>query len=407
MLAICLLLRHVISKAVCLVSAVFPPFPQQPLLYYMAWVTAPLLPFWLIGAKSKQFFFVFIFGKWAKIIEKKKDNEKHLPHGGKGDCSSNTVVCSSLSLIEKAAAVVNSQGGLQSLIRLDLAASDSNLQVLSLHLHFSNTHNASEVFLYCVECSGTTREAGERLWVNAPMAAGDQLAFRVAELCHHPCSRSPWAVSSREFGVIGNWSSETHQAASSLLFHIKLNIFAVVRGACCVSPISCSPHTSVGWCLAAQMPSSRKQHGKVCGANRIYWFIFHFTDVWDWWLFPQTVCTQSHWSGTVSRVKGSWRIHNCLTGIHAPLVGTRGKKHASKVWWGVCSRCLCVSFCCCWCCRLHAGDCSLPMPQSYKTGLAFESAVAENLSVLCLLLKPVIWNVGCLRWGCAARDHLY
>lgn len=157
------------------------------------------------------------------------------------------------------------------------------------------------------------------------------------------------AVICKEFGVIGNCSSETHQAVSSSLFHIKLKIFAVVRGTLVAFPSSaCSLHISVGWCLATpsatQIPSSRKQHGKVCGANMIYWFIFRFIDIWDWWLFPQTVCTQSCWNGTVCRVKGSWKIHNCLTGIHAPLMGTREKNHASKVWGDVCSSCLCLSF---------------------------------------------------------------
>lgn len=222
------------------------------------------------------------------------------------------------------------------------------------------------MFLYCAECSGTTREAGKGCgwmhwrrwgsnWLFAWMSSVTTPALGRPVLCP--------VVICREFGVVGSCSSETHQAVFFLLFHIKLNFFAVVRGRLVAFPPSARPlHISVGWCLATpsatQILSSRKQHGKVCGANMIYWFIFHFTDIWDGWLFPQIVCRQSHRNILVSRGKGSWKVHNRLIGIHAPLMGTRENCMTARGFgwfgWGF--------FGC-----LHTGDCSPSLPESYKT----------------------------------------
>lgn len=43
--AICLLFRRIVSKAVSLVTAIFPPLLKRPLLYYMAWVNCSPLAF--------------------------------------------------------------------------------------------------------------------------------------------------------------------------------------------------------------------------------------------------------------------------------------------------------------------------------------------------------------------------
>lgn len=45
MFLICLLFRHIVSKAVSLGSAVFPLFLKHPLLYYTAWVNCSPLAF--------------------------------------------------------------------------------------------------------------------------------------------------------------------------------------------------------------------------------------------------------------------------------------------------------------------------------------------------------------------------
>ena len=53
MFPLCLLFRHVVSKAVSLVSAIFPHFLKHPLLYYMAWVNCSPLAFLTNWSKIK------------------------------------------------------------------------------------------------------------------------------------------------------------------------------------------------------------------------------------------------------------------------------------------------------------------------------------------------------------------
>lgn len=104
--------------------------------------------------------FVFLFRKWAKIIGKKKDNEKHLPDGGRVGCSRTTTICSTLSLTEKAAAAVNSQGVLQSLIKLVLSASDSKLQVCSFTLSATPTRPV-KCFYIALSAQGPPERQGK------------------------------------------------------------------------------------------------------------------------------------------------------------------------------------------------------------------------------------------------------
>ena len=173
----------------------------------------------------------------------------------------------------------------QYLAWLDLAASDSKLQVLSLHLHFSNTSPCQwHVFILRW---GTTREAGEGLWVNALMGAREQLAFSGGwglspSLLSFPlCCVQQWFAGSLESSVT---VVLRHSELPPLrYFRLKLKIVATVKGkACCVSPI-CSSPVYLGWlmpchpiCHLNSKLQKTAQNSSWCKYNLPIHFPFHW-----------------------------------------------------------------------------------------------------------------------------------
>lgn len=137
----------------------------------------------------------------------------------------------------------------------------------------------------------------------------------------------------REFEVVGSCSSEiTLSCLLSAISHETENFCS----GCFISPSAHPLPISWGWCLATpsaiQIPSSRKQHEKVCDANAIYWCAFHFALTFETVdFFLQIVCTQSHWNALFSRGRSS----QLLERYPCTLMGTREKSMLGRGFGGL------------------------------------------------------------------------
>lgn len=124
----------------------------------------------------------------------------------------------------------------------------------------------------------------------------------------------------REFEVVGSCSSEI--TLSCLLSAISRENWEFLQWLfhfpICSSPaylmrlMSCHPICHPNTKFQKKTPESL-----WCKCNFLMCFSFH-SDIWDCWLFLQTVSTQSHWNALFLRGRGGGRVHNCLRGIPAP-----------------------------------------------------------------------------------------